>query len=53
MNCECDQDPEYHRDLNKRRGKEDQGAKCTNTVDPESYGQQGGICMACVFGCFE
>jgi hypothetical protein len=51
--CGCDWDPEFHRDLNKRRGKADQGERCTNPVYAAEYMQQGGICLACIHGCAE
>lgn len=51
MKCGCDWDPDFHRDLNARRGKAEAGAACTNVIDPEVYAQQGGVCLACVFGC--
>lgn len=47
----CDWDPEYHRDLNVRRGKADQGARCTNPVYADAFGGDSGICVACLFGC--
>ena len=49
--CQCDWDPEYHRDLNVRRNKADQGDRCTNAVDPSGFGGDTGICTACIFGC--
>lgn len=50
--CECDWDPEYHRDLNVRRGRPEAGASCTNyPMDEETYLQQGGICLPCIHGC--
>lgn len=51
--CTCDWDPEFHRDLNARRGHTDAGDRCTNTVDPEGFtaGQTPPICTPCVFGC--
>ena len=53
MKCTCDQDPEFHRDLNKRRNKAEEGDKCTNFVPKDAYYEQGGLCMACIFGCYE
>lgn len=51
--CECTQDPEFHRDLNIRRNKPEAGDKCTNTILDEDYRSQGGICLGCLFGCYE
>jgi hypothetical protein len=49
--CGCTWDPAYHRDLNIKRGKADQGDACTNSIPGDAYMQQGGVCLACVFGC--
>lgn len=51
--CGCKQDPEYHRELNERRNKLEAGDKCTNIVPDDVFLQQGGMCMACIFGCYE
>lgn len=50
MDCRCDWDPEYHRELNVRRGKSARGAACTNAVDLEGFGGPD-FCTACIFGC--
>lgn len=49
--CQCDWDPDHHRDLNIRRGKPDQGATCTNPVYRDAFGGDSGICVSCLFGC--
>ncbi len=51
--CQCDFDPDYHRDLNVRRGKQREGARCTNVVSPHDMGWNGSprYCTACLFGC--
>lgn len=48
--CHCDWDPDYHRDLNVRRKKTDQGSSCTNLAYSDGFwGSE--ICVACLFGC--
>lgn len=51
MKCQCDWDPEFHRDLDVRRGKAEQGSTCTNEVYEDAFGDDSGICTACLFGC--
>lgn len=53
MDCECDQDPKFHKDLNERRNKS--GSTCTNEVHEGDMGYYSSprLCTFCLFGCYE
>lgn len=53
MDCECDQDPKHHREINERRLLKSD--KCSNEVHEGDMGYYGSprLCMYCLFGCYE
>jgi hypothetical protein len=51
--CECDYDPDFHRQRNERLGKLDDPVCHNEPADHGDVQTSPALCMGCLYGCAE